>query len=63
MRNSLVLNRMIIYSNSGKIAYDELFHKGVNIIRKTIVDEDGNERYMYDITDDYKNSLILKPIE
>ncbi|NQY08655.1 MAG: hypothetical protein HRT71_03970 [Flavobacteriales bacterium] len=33
MRNSLVLNRMIIYSNSGKIAYDELFHKGVNIIR------------------------------
>ena len=40
-----------------------LLGKGVNIIRKTIVDEDGNERYMYDITDDYKNSLILKPIE
>jgi len=40
-----------------------LLGKGVNIIRKTLVDEDGNERYMYDITDDYKNSLILKPIE
>ena len=40
-----------------------LVGKGVNIIRKTVVDDDGTERYMYDITDDYKNSLILKPIE
>lgn len=33
MHNNLVLNRMIIYTISGKIAYDEKFHKGINIIR------------------------------
>ncbi len=33
MRNRLLLNRMIIYTSSGEVAYDELFHKGVNIIR------------------------------
>jgi len=33
MHNNLFLNRLIIYTLSGKIAYDEVFHKGVNIIR------------------------------
>jgi len=33
MHNKLFLNRLIIYTISGKIAYDEKFHKGVNIIR------------------------------
>jgi len=33
MHNNLFLNRLIIYTNSGKVAYDEIFHKGVNIIR------------------------------
>ncbi|MFT3909717.1 MAG: AAA family ATPase [Ferruginibacter sp.] len=32
MRNSLFLNRLIVYTQSGKIAYDEKYHKGVNII-------------------------------
>lgn len=33
MHNNLFLNRLLIYTNEGKVAYDELFHKGVNIIR------------------------------
>ncbi|WP_231372750.1 AAA family ATPase [Aureivirga sp. CE67] len=33
MHNNLFLNRLIIYTNSGKIAYNEEFHKGINIIR------------------------------
>ncbi|WP_294333727.1 hypothetical protein [uncultured Chryseobacterium sp.] len=32
MQNNLFLKRLVIYTNSGKIAYDEAFHKGVNII-------------------------------
>ena len=33
MQDNLFLNRMLIYTNAGEIAYDEIFHKGVNIIR------------------------------
>jgi DNA repair exonuclease SbcCD ATPase subunit len=33
MQNNLFLNRLLIYTNEGKVAYDELFHRGVNIIR------------------------------
>ncbi|AKP50237.1 AAA family ATPase [Cyclobacterium amurskyense] len=33
MDNNLYLNRLVIYTDEGKIAYDEIFHKGVNIIR------------------------------
>lgn len=33
MRNNLFLNRLCIITDSGKVAYDEVFHKGVNIIR------------------------------
>lgn len=33
MHNSLFLNRLIIYTVDNQIAYDETFHKGVNIIR------------------------------
>lgn len=33
MRNNLFLNRLLIYTEKGEIAYDEKFHKGVNIIR------------------------------
>lgn len=33
MRNNLFLNRLFIQTNEGKVAYDETFHKGVNIIR------------------------------
>jgi BMFP domain-containing protein YqiC len=33
MRNNLFINRLLIYTNDGKVAYDEQFHKGVNIIR------------------------------
>lgn len=33
MRNNLFLNRMKIYTREGKIAYDETFHRGINIIR------------------------------
>lgn len=33
MHNSLFFNRMKIYTRNGEIAYDEIFHKGVNIIR------------------------------
>lgn len=32
MRNNLFLNRLIIVTDEGKTAYDELFHRGVNII-------------------------------
>lgn len=32
MHNNLFLNRLIIVTNEGKTAYDELFHRGVNII-------------------------------
>lgn len=32
MQNNLFLKRLVIYTNSGLIAYDEEFHKGVNII-------------------------------
>lgn len=33
MHNNLFLNRLLIYTNEGLVAYDETFHKGVNIIR------------------------------
>jgi hypothetical protein len=33
MRNNLFLNRLHIITEDGEIAYDEIFHKGVNIIR------------------------------
>ncbi len=33
MHNNLFLNRLCIYTENGEIAYDEKFHKGVNIIR------------------------------
>ena len=33
MRNNLFLNRLRILTEEGLIAYDEIFHKGVNIIR------------------------------
>lgn len=33
MRNNLFLNRLLILTEEGKTAYDETFHKGVNIIR------------------------------
>lgn len=33
MRNNLFLHRLLILTEEGEIAYDELFHKGVNIIR------------------------------
>lgn len=33
MHNNLFLNRLVIYTNKGLIAYDEKFHKGINIIR------------------------------
>lgn len=33
MRNNIFINRLIVYANNGKKAYDEQFHKGVNIIR------------------------------
>ena len=33
MHNNLFLNRLIIYTKENKVAYDEKFHKGVNIIR------------------------------
>src|SRR5687767_3649038 len=33
MRNQLFLNRLQIVTEDGLIAYDETFHKGVNIIR------------------------------
>ena len=32
MQNNLFLKRLVIYTNGGMIAYDEVFHKGVNII-------------------------------
>ncbi|WP_316846491.1 hypothetical protein [Pedobacter psychrodurus] len=31
--NHLFINRLVVYLNDGRVAYDELFHKGVNIIR------------------------------
>lgn len=33
MHNNLFLNRLCIYTENGEIAYNEKFHKGVNIIR------------------------------
>lgn len=33
MRNNLFLNRLRIITDDGDVAYDEMFHKGVNIIR------------------------------
>lgn len=33
MHNNLFLKRLIIYTIDGKVAYDEDYHKGVNIIR------------------------------
>jgi hypothetical protein len=33
MHNNLFLNRLVICTNKDLIAYDEIFHKGVNIIR------------------------------
>ena len=33
MRNNLFLNRLYILTENGNVAYDELFHNGVNIIR------------------------------
>jgi hypothetical protein len=32
-RNKLSINRLVIHTSDRKIAYDELYHKGVNIIR------------------------------
>ena len=32
MMNNLFLRRLVIYTNEGNIAYDECFHKGINII-------------------------------
>jgi hypothetical protein len=32
MQNNLTLKRLVIYTNTGKVAYDEHFHKGINII-------------------------------
>lgn len=39
MHNNLFVNRLIIYTKNNKVAYDETFHKGVNIIRGKIVVE------------------------
>ncbi len=33
MHNNLFLNRLVIFTKKGETAYDEKFHKGVNIIR------------------------------
>lgn len=33
MHNNLYLNRLVIFTIGGEIAYDETFHRGVNIIR------------------------------
>lgn len=33
MHNNLFFNRMKIYTRNGEIAYNEVFHKGINIIR------------------------------
>ncbi|PIF59998.1 AAA family ATPase [Flavobacterium sp. 2] len=33
MHNNLFLNRLVIYTELDEVAYDETFHKGVNIIR------------------------------
>lgn len=33
MGNNLFLHRLLIHTEEGKVAYDEIFHKGVNIIR------------------------------
>lgn len=33
MQNNLFLNRLVIMTTDGKTAYDETFHRGVNIIR------------------------------
>lgn len=33
MHNNLFLNRLVIYNTEGEVAYDEKFHRGVNIIR------------------------------
>lgn len=33
MHNNLFLNRLVVFTQDGQIAYDEIFHKGVNIIR------------------------------
>ena len=33
MPNSLVINRIKIYTLDGKVAYDEKFHRGINIVR------------------------------
>ncbi|WP_423740514.1 AAA family ATPase [Flavobacterium columnare] len=32
-KNNLFINRLVVLTNSGKTAYDEKFHKGINIIR------------------------------
>lgn len=32
MQNNLFLKRLVVYTNKGEIAYDQEFHKGVNII-------------------------------
>ncbi|WP_372482893.1 AAA family ATPase [Elizabethkingia anophelis] len=33
MHNNLFLNRLVIYTTTGEVAYDEKFHRGINIIR------------------------------
>lgn len=33
MHNNLFLHRLVVFTEQEKVAYDELFHKGVNIIR------------------------------
>lgn len=32
MKNNLYLRRLVVFTNQGKIAYDEKFHNGINII-------------------------------
>jgi predicted ATPase len=33
MHNNLFLNRLVVFTETSKIAYDEQFHDGINIIR------------------------------
>jgi chromosome segregation ATPase len=33
MKNNLFINRLVVYTREGLLAYDEEYHKGVNIIR------------------------------
>ncbi|QSB28510.1 hypothetical protein [Flavobacterium sp. CLA17] len=33
MHNNLFLNRLVVFTKNGKVAYDEYYHRGINIIR------------------------------